>query len=500
MKKAKYNPRYISNLAKEGLEVSLKTFGVVEPIVWNRRSGNIVGGHQRFDILRKNGVTKADVVVVDLDEAEEHALNLTLNNPALMGRFTAEALPLIQDIRKQDEKLAKSLRLDRLRTDLRQELHLLDESREITETVGKQQFASEHIFCGQPLFWDTSVLCGFQCSYCYARISRIARPGTVSDPMRLRPTKTATPLFRKLKRIDSPPPALRIGVCSDPCQTPLHTSRMFEVMALAAYEGIVSQISTKNPADFVSGIARQADAVKSNAVLMVSFSTFDAKKAEVLEPRAPSPAERLAAMVEAQKMKIPILLRLQPYFEEFLPESEVHRALEQIPKCCRVMVEFPRLKRIGKNQFAALEKARGQPLGAWCVQRNCGEDYGKEQGCFGTRASVQRETARKILKTVNAHDVPVSFCGISTGWPCIDLSQCEHYCCEPGGEIQKRIGHEKNAILPMFKAGTLDRLFMPELYEASWDEKLWERFSDIVFLINDATHAPPREAWARSEP
>ena len=46
----------------------MQEFGYVEPIVWNKRTGNIVGGHQRYKILIDMGMQEVDCVVVDLDE------------------------------------------------------------------------------------------------------------------------------------------------------------------------------------------------------------------------------------------------------------------------------------------------------------------------------------------------------------------------------------------------------------------------------------------------
>lgn len=79
---AKYNPR--KDLKKgdpeyEKLKRSIETFGYVEPVIWNKRTGHIVGGHQRFKILKEQGATEVDCVVVDMDEAEEKALNVALN-------------------------------------------------------------------------------------------------------------------------------------------------------------------------------------------------------------------------------------------------------------------------------------------------------------------------------------------------------------------------------------------------------------------------------------
>jgi ParB-like chromosome segregation protein Spo0J len=51
---AKYNPRKDlkpGDAEYEKLLRSVKEFGYVEPVIWNERTGNIVGGHQRFKVL-----------------------------------------------------------------------------------------------------------------------------------------------------------------------------------------------------------------------------------------------------------------------------------------------------------------------------------------------------------------------------------------------------------------------------------------------------------------
>ena len=44
---APYNPRTISDHDLVALGRSMTTFGVVEPVVVNKRTGRVVGGHQR---------------------------------------------------------------------------------------------------------------------------------------------------------------------------------------------------------------------------------------------------------------------------------------------------------------------------------------------------------------------------------------------------------------------------------------------------------------------
>ena len=86
---APYNPRQISEEALAGLGTSVDRFGLVEPVVWNRRTGHVVGGHQRLKVLQARGVTETDVVVVDLPEGEEKALNVALNSPRIAGGMDA---------------------------------------------------------------------------------------------------------------------------------------------------------------------------------------------------------------------------------------------------------------------------------------------------------------------------------------------------------------------------------------------------------------------------
>lgn len=79
---AKYNPRKDLNPGDpefEKLKRSIEEFGYVEPIIWNKRTGNIVGGHQRCKVLKALGHKEVDCVVLDIDEQQEKALNIALN-------------------------------------------------------------------------------------------------------------------------------------------------------------------------------------------------------------------------------------------------------------------------------------------------------------------------------------------------------------------------------------------------------------------------------------
>lgn len=111
---APYNPRAISPASRDALAASLDRFGLVQPIVWNERTGNVVGGHQRLAILAERGLEETEVVVVDLDEEDEKALNVALNSPGLAGDFTAELQPLLVEIREALPDLYDELDFERL--------------------------------------------------------------------------------------------------------------------------------------------------------------------------------------------------------------------------------------------------------------------------------------------------------------------------------------------------------------------------------------------------
>ena len=78
---AKYNPRKDLKPGDpefEKLRRSVEEFGYVEPVIWNQRTGVVVGGHQRLKVLQHLGYTEVECVVVDLDEQKEKAKRLPL--------------------------------------------------------------------------------------------------------------------------------------------------------------------------------------------------------------------------------------------------------------------------------------------------------------------------------------------------------------------------------------------------------------------------------------
>lgn len=81
LRPAEYNPRVQLQPADpeyQNIKRSIETFGYVDPIIINQ-DGTIIGGHQRYNVMKDLGYTEAQVVVVDLDKNNEKALNIALN-------------------------------------------------------------------------------------------------------------------------------------------------------------------------------------------------------------------------------------------------------------------------------------------------------------------------------------------------------------------------------------------------------------------------------------
>ena len=100
IKNAEYNPRVMDKEAKKRLKAGLKKHGLVSTLTWNKRTGNLVGGHQRLeqlDALENSKDYSLDVCVIDVDLAEEAVLNVHLNNPSMQGEWDLDKLAYIAE-------------------------------------------------------------------------------------------------------------------------------------------------------------------------------------------------------------------------------------------------------------------------------------------------------------------------------------------------------------------------------------------------------------------
>lgn len=102
IRNAPYNPRKISDKAFKELKKNLSKRGLMSTLTWNKRSGNLVSGHQRLaalDQLEKTGDYTLTVSVCDLDEKEEKEQNIFFNSTTVQGEFDFDMLAdVLKDI------------------------------------------------------------------------------------------------------------------------------------------------------------------------------------------------------------------------------------------------------------------------------------------------------------------------------------------------------------------------------------------------------------------
>ncbi|GEC92418.1 MULTISPECIES: site-specific DNA-methyltransferase [Brevibacillus] len=139
---APYNPRVDlqpGDPEYEKLKRSIEEFGYVQLLVWNERSGNLVGGHQGFKILvNEQGRTEVDVSVVDLDDINEKALNIALNK--ISGAWDEDKLAqVLSELQESD------LDVELTGFDLEEAVDLINEhvNMEIDEPIKEDDFDVE---------------------------------------------------------------------------------------------------------------------------------------------------------------------------------------------------------------------------------------------------------------------------------------------------------------------------------------------------------------------
>ena len=147
LKPAPYNPRKIDDKSKKALFESIKKFGDISGIVWNKTTGNLVCGHQRLEVLKQKypdlkivdnviiaGGKKFPIRIVEWDIETEKLANIAAYSQYVAGEFD---YPKLDDI-LGELKLAKMddiklLRLDELLVDSRNSMTTETESEKLSD-------------------------------------------------------------------------------------------------------------------------------------------------------------------------------------------------------------------------------------------------------------------------------------------------------------------------------------------------------------------------------
>lgn len=141
LKPAPFNPREIDAASIKGLGASVAEFGDISGIVWNRRNGYLVAGHQRMKVLLEcegvefqndremldggniivPGIGEFPIRVVDWPDDKHKAAMVVANSQLIAGVFLKDDLVTMVDELKASDLagLIEPLRLEELVDDMR---------------------------------------------------------------------------------------------------------------------------------------------------------------------------------------------------------------------------------------------------------------------------------------------------------------------------------------------------------------------------------------------
>jgi len=144
------NPRKISERSLSALQESIETFGDISGIVYNKRTKELVCGHQRKKaILEKYGDCEiilnedgdpteividskrtVNIRVVDWDAKFQRLANIAANNKYIAGEFTEDAIPIMAELEIEYPDLSTELLIVDLKNETISDLNYLEEIKE----------------------------------------------------------------------------------------------------------------------------------------------------------------------------------------------------------------------------------------------------------------------------------------------------------------------------------------------------------------------------------
>lgn len=151
IKPAEYNPRVrLTEVDHEykALKASIDEFGLVVPLIVNERTGTLVSGHQRLNVMLAEGVEETEVVIVDMEPEREKALCIALNK--ISGQWDYGALAdILEELRDSPADILATGFSDDEIADLLGELQEEIGGGEApdVESVGKKEDTKEGVPC-----------------------------------------------------------------------------------------------------------------------------------------------------------------------------------------------------------------------------------------------------------------------------------------------------------------------------------------------------------------
>jgi hypothetical protein len=104
IKTASWNPRRASRKGLNMLSKSFEEFGNLQPIVINKRTNTLLGGHQRLKVLRRKNIKETEAWIVDQSAEDEKTIAIALNNH--VADFDSKGLgSMLADLQKMQDDL-----------------------------------------------------------------------------------------------------------------------------------------------------------------------------------------------------------------------------------------------------------------------------------------------------------------------------------------------------------------------------------------------------------
>lgn len=170
---ADYNPRadlQPGDPEYQALEAAIKQFDLVEPLIYNERTGNLVGGHQRLKVLIARGDTNVEVSVVDLPLEQEQVLNLALNktggtwdSPKLQALLST-LVPLDIDLKatgfslKEIKRLTNDVVIEQADEPIDEEPKVIITIQLSIDNYETNQLSLEHFLEERGIEWKTTMI------------------------------------------------------------------------------------------------------------------------------------------------------------------------------------------------------------------------------------------------------------------------------------------------------------------------------------------------------
>ena len=170
---------------------------------------------------------------------------------------------------------------------------------------------SQFYYCGLPFRIDSTSKCTYNCQYCFAKLRGGFRSQDTCflDSQKLSSRFCSNKISGIINELISSKMPIHFGGMSDPNCNQYVSDITFSSLNTFASNNYPVVVSTKNPEPYLY-VDRD---YSSTTIIQVSFSTIDGRLANVIEPYAPSPENRIKSIEALVKLGYKVTARIQPF-------------------------------------------------------------------------------------------------------------------------------------------------------------------------------------------